>query len=146
MVSGTPFGGQATYVTWLDPPQKGNMDLSQGLTPCEVKGEGLVWCQNGSSSRDTPRWTGTLQWKLALGKWNITLLGGKEPEFVEEVERYWLDVVGLTSKHSIGSGNSNLFICLKLFSVQSLTSSTTVFSLGAKQICWLPKMHQIGLL
>lgn len=28
---------------------------------------------------------------------------GKEPELVEEVERYRLDIVGLTSTHSIGS-------------------------------------------
>ena len=27
--------------------------------------------------------------------WNVTSLGGKEPELVLEVERYWLDLVGL---------------------------------------------------
>ncbi|XP_033991643.1 solute carrier family 22 member 7-like [Trematomus bernacchii] len=32
--------------------------------------------------------------KLALGTWNVTSLGGKEPELVREVERYQLDLVG----------------------------------------------------
>ncbi|KAI3362719.1 hypothetical protein L3Q82_001784 [Scortum barcoo] len=31
-------------------------------------------------------------------------LGGKEPELVWEVERYQLEIVGLTSMHSLGSG------------------------------------------
>ena len=43
-----------------------------------------------------------------LGKWNVTSLGGKEPELVREVERYWLDLVGLASMHSIGSGSKLL--------------------------------------
>ncbi|KAJ7997921.1 hypothetical protein DPEC_G00217190 [Dallia pectoralis] len=42
--------------------------------------------------------------KLALGTWNVTSLGGKEPELVREVERYQLDLVGLTSTHNRGSG------------------------------------------
>jgi len=35
--------------------------------------------------------------KLALATWNVTSLVGKEPEWVCEVERYQLDIVGLTS-------------------------------------------------
>ncbi|KAI3377887.1 hypothetical protein L3Q82_008465 [Scortum barcoo] len=36
---------------------------------------------------------------LAIGTWNVTSLGGKEPELVREVERYRLEIVGLTSMH-----------------------------------------------
>jgi len=39
-----------------------------------------------------------------LGTWNVTSLVGKEPELVREVERYQLDMVGLTSMHSTSSG------------------------------------------
>ena len=48
------------------------------------------------------------QQRLTLVMWNVTSLGGKEPELVREVERYWLDLVGLTSTHSIGSGSKLL--------------------------------------
>ncbi|KAI3355458.1 hypothetical protein L3Q82_018295, partial [Scortum barcoo] len=34
--------------------------------------------------------------------------GGKEPELVREVERYRLEIVGLTSTHSLGSGTQLL--------------------------------------
>ncbi|XP_029977141.1 uncharacterized protein LOC115409932 [Salarias fasciatus] len=34
--------------------------------------------------------------------------GGKEPELVKDVERYRLDIVGLTSKESMGSGTQSL--------------------------------------
>ena len=34
---------------------------------------------------------------LAIGTWNVTLLGGKEPELVREADRYRLEIVGLTS-------------------------------------------------
>ncbi|KAK3530905.1 hypothetical protein QTP70_005451 [Hemibagrus guttatus] len=40
---------------------------------------------------------------LAFGTWNVTSLGGKEPELVRKVERYWLEIVGLASTHSLGS-------------------------------------------
>ena len=46
--------------------------------------------------------------KLALGTWNVTSLAGKELELVEEVERFRLDIVGLTSTHSSGSGTQVL--------------------------------------
>ncbi|KAI3375904.1 hypothetical protein L3Q82_004160 [Scortum barcoo] len=49
-------------------------------------------------------WTKT----LAIGTWNVTSLGGKEPELVREVERYRLEIVGLTSTHSLGSGTQLL--------------------------------------
>ncbi|KAK3574627.1 hypothetical protein QTP86_011543 [Hemibagrus guttatus] len=34
--------------------------------------------------------------------------GGGEPELVREVERYWLEIVGLASTHSLGSGTQLL--------------------------------------
>uniref|UniRef100_UPI0037E775E1 G-protein coupled receptor 4-like n=1 Tax=Semicossyphus pulcher TaxID=241346 RepID=UPI0037E775E1 len=40
--------------------------------------------------------------------WNVTSLVGKEPELVREVERYQLQIVGLTSTHSSGSGTNIL--------------------------------------
>ncbi|TWW67270.1 hypothetical protein D4764_02G0003110 [Takifugu flavidus] len=46
--------------------------------------------------------------KLALGTWNVTSLVGKEPELVREVEKFRLDIVGLTSTHGKGSGTSHL--------------------------------------
>ncbi|TWW77030.1 hypothetical protein D4764_12G0004200 [Takifugu flavidus] len=46
--------------------------------------------------------------KLALGTWNVTSLMGKEPELMREVEVFRLDIVGLTSTHSKGSGTSLL--------------------------------------
>ena len=36
----------------------------------------------------------------------VTSLVGKEVELVQEVKRYRLDIVGLTSTHSSGSGAS----------------------------------------
>ena len=43
-----------------------------------------------------------------MGTWNVTLLGGKEPKLVQEVERYRLEIVGLASMHSLGSGTQLL--------------------------------------
>ena len=55
--------------------------------------------ESRGSRRTRPGWQ-----KLALGTWNITSLWGKEPELVREVARYQLDLVGLTSMHSLSSG------------------------------------------
>ena len=69
---------------------------------------GPVQCGLGCSSRQRPwRFDPRLQ-KLACGTWNVTSLVGKELELVEEVERFRLDIVGLTSTHSIGSGTQVL--------------------------------------
>ncbi|KAI3360599.1 hypothetical protein L3Q82_002467 [Scortum barcoo] len=61
----------------------------------------VVWVAvvAGEPRRPNP-WNKT----LAIGTWNVTSLGGKEPELVREVERYRLEIVGLTSTHSLGSG------------------------------------------
>ncbi|KAI3373145.1 hypothetical protein L3Q82_006466 [Scortum barcoo] len=65
----------------------------------------VVWVAvvAGGLGRPNP-WTKT----LAIGTWNVTSLGGKEPELVREVERYRLEIVGLTSTHSLGSGTQLL--------------------------------------
>ncbi|KAI3357796.1 hypothetical protein L3Q82_016188 [Scortum barcoo] len=79
---------------------------SSRLTTRRKVHEGAVQCGLGSSRGRGPRrpnpWTKT----LAIGTWNVTSLGGKEPELVREVERYRLEIVGLTSTHSLGSEGS----------------------------------------
>lgn len=60
-------------------------------------------CHTGGSEGYGPRRTRSGQQRLALGTWNITSLWGKAPELVREVERYQLDLVWLTSTHSLGS-------------------------------------------
>ncbi|KAI3377069.1 hypothetical protein L3Q82_000279 [Scortum barcoo] len=81
---------------------------SSRLTTRRKVHEGPVQCGLGSSRGGGPRrpnpWTKT----LAIGTWNVTSLGGKEPELVQEVERYRLEIVGLTSTHSLGSGTQLL--------------------------------------
>ncbi|KAI3376172.1 hypothetical protein L3Q82_016695 [Scortum barcoo] len=54
----------------------------------------VVWVAVVKGPRRPNPWTKT----LAIGTWNVTSLGGKEPELVmREVERYRLEIVGLTS-------------------------------------------------
>ncbi|KAI3365410.1 hypothetical protein L3Q82_010499, partial [Scortum barcoo] len=82
---------------------------SSRLTTRRKVHEGPVQCGLGSSRGGGPRrpnpWTKT----LAIGTWNVTSLGEKEPELVREVERYRLEIVGLTSTHSsLGSGTQLL--------------------------------------
>ncbi|KAK3518255.1 hypothetical protein QTP70_034697 [Hemibagrus guttatus] len=59
---------------------------------------------HGRGPRRPKPWTKN----LAFGTWNVTSLGGKEPELVREVERYRLEIVGLASTHSLGSGTQLL--------------------------------------
>ncbi|KAI3359508.1 hypothetical protein L3Q82_013910 [Scortum barcoo] len=77
--------------------QQWSLQLSKGVQ-C-----GLGSSRGGGPRRPNP-WTKT----LAIGTWNVTSLGGKEPELVREVERYRLEIVGLTSTHSLGSGTQLL--------------------------------------
>ena len=74
---------------------------------------GRMRCELGGSRRrgpwrSNPRRSNPRLQKLALGTWNVTSLVGKEPELVREVEKVRLDIVGLTSTHSKGSGTSLL--------------------------------------
>ena len=57
-------------------------------------------CHMGGRRGQGSRQTRPERQKLALGAWNITSLWGKEPELVKEVERYQVDLVGLTSTQS----------------------------------------------
>ena len=70
----------------------------RGPVPCVLGGG-----QGRGAWRTDPRLH-----KLALGTWNVTSLAGKEPELVCEAEKFRLDIVGLTSTHSRGSGTSPL--------------------------------------
>uniref|UniRef100_A0A669BVU6 Endonuclease/exonuclease/phosphatase domain-containing protein n=1 Tax=Oreochromis niloticus TaxID=8128 RepID=A0A669BVU6_ORENI len=67
-----------------------------------------VHCVPGGGREQRPWWTDPRLPRLAIGTWNVTSLVGKEPEIVCEVQRYWLDIVGLTSTHVLGSGKSLL--------------------------------------
>ncbi|TWW53806.1 NACHT, LRR and PYD domains-containing protein 3 [Takifugu flavidus] len=78
---------------------------SRGLTTCRG---GRVHCVLGRGRRQGPWRSDPRLHKLALGTWNVTSLVGKEPELVREVEKFRLDIVGLTSTHSKGSGTSLL--------------------------------------
>ena len=60
-------------------------------------GETLPGGSPGPSSR--ARCTKPEQQQLTLGTWNVRTLLGKERKLVKDVERYKLDLVGLTSTH-----------------------------------------------
>uniref|UniRef100_A0A8C6LYC9 Endonuclease/exonuclease/phosphatase domain-containing protein n=1 Tax=Nothobranchius furzeri TaxID=105023 RepID=A0A8C6LYC9_NOTFU len=70
--------------------------------------KGLVQCGLGGRPRREPWRSDPRTRKLVLGTWNITSLAGKEQELVAEVERYRIDIVGLTLTHSIGPGTQVL--------------------------------------
>ncbi|KAK3569032.1 hypothetical protein QTP86_021564, partial [Hemibagrus guttatus] len=70
--------------------------------------KGPVQCALGSSHGRGPQRPKPWTKNLAFGTWNVTSLGGKEPELVREVERYRLEIVGLASMHSLGSGTQLL--------------------------------------
>ncbi|KAI3359392.1 hypothetical protein L3Q82_002894 [Scortum barcoo] len=70
---------------------------SRLTTQCRKVHEGPVQCGLGSSRGREPRRPNPWNKTLAIGTWNVTSLGGKEPELVREVERYRLEIVGLTS-------------------------------------------------
>ncbi|KAI3351303.1 hypothetical protein L3Q82_005849 [Scortum barcoo] len=101
---GTRAQAQPEMATWVGPP-------SSRLTTTTRRKvhEGPVQCGLGSSRGRGPRRPNPRTKTLAIGTWNVTSLGGKEPELsVREVERYRLEIVGLTSTHSLGSGTQLL--------------------------------------
>ena len=81
---------------------------SRGPTTCRRGHRGRVRSELGGGRMRGPWRSDPRLQKLALGTWNVTSLAGKEPELVCEVERFQLDIVGLTSTHSLGSGTSIL--------------------------------------
>ncbi|KAK3549709.1 hypothetical protein QTP86_007157 [Hemibagrus guttatus] len=94
--------------------------------------KGPVQCVLGSGHGRGPRRPKPWTKNLAFGTWNVTSLGGKEPELVREVERYRLEIVGLASTHSLGSGT------------QLLERGWTLFYSGVPhgERCWA----EVGLL
>ena len=52
---------------------------------------------------------------LCMGNWNVTLLKGKELEWVLEAEQYHLDIVGVSSTKCRGSDAVELNQCWKFF-------------------------------
>nr|XP_054603205.1 craniofacial development protein 2-like [Nothobranchius furzeri] len=79
-----------------------------GLTTCRRNMKGPVQCGPGGRPKREPWRSDPRTRKQFFGKWNVTSLAGKEQELVAEVERHRLDIVGLTSTHSIGSGTQVL--------------------------------------
>ncbi|KAK3537215.1 hypothetical protein QTP70_003385 [Hemibagrus guttatus] len=84
------------------------MDHPCGPTTRRKEHKGPVPCVLGSSHGRGPRRPKPWTKNLAFGTWNVISLGGKEPELVREVERYRLEIVGLASTHSLGSGTQFL--------------------------------------
>ncbi|TWW74372.1 R2DM Retrovirus-related Pol polyprotein from type II retrotransposable element [Takifugu flavidus] len=82
--------------------------VSSGPTTRRRSMKGPVQCGLGGGPRRGPGLSDPRLWKLTFGTWNVTSLAGKELELVGEVECYQLDVVGLTSTHSVGSGTQVL--------------------------------------
>ena len=72
-------------------------------------------CGSGGSQRQGQWQSDPRSLKLAIRTWNITSMMEKEPELVREVERYWLDIVGLTSTYSSGLGTGSLERSWSLF-------------------------------
>ncbi|KAI3356707.1 hypothetical protein L3Q82_003394 [Scortum barcoo] len=96
-----PGRAQPEMATWAR--------LPVGSPPRRKVHEGPVQCGLGSSDvAGKPRRPNPWNKTLAIGTWNVTSLGGKEPELVREVERYRLEIVGLTSTHGLGSGTQLL--------------------------------------
>ncbi len=79
---------------WTHHPQ----ELVSGALP-------VVHCQPGSRQRQGPRHADCQHRRLV---WGGTPLVRKEPELMQEVEQYQLDIVGLTSMHDTGSGSKIL--------------------------------------
>ncbi|KAK3569878.1 hypothetical protein QTP86_006753 [Hemibagrus guttatus] len=86
------------------------------LTIRRKEHKGPMQCVLGSSHGRGPQRPRTWTKNLAFGTWNVTSLGGKEPELVREVERYQLEIVGPASMHSLGSGTQLLERGWTLFS------------------------------
>ncbi|KAK3523553.1 hypothetical protein QTP70_002456 [Hemibagrus guttatus] len=89
---------------------------SRRPTTSRKEHNGPVQCVLGSGHGRGPRRPKPCTKNLAFGTWNVTSLRGKEPELVREVEWYWLEIVGLASTHSLGSGTQLLERGWTLFS------------------------------
>lgn len=72
---------------------------TSGPTTCRERYQGQVHCKQQEETGHTDCW-----WQTD-GSTDVehNLFSGKELEQIQEVERYWLDIVGLTSMHCTGS-------------------------------------------
>lgn len=70
----------------------------------------------------------SLSWNLVLGMPTVTSLRGRQPELVQEVERFRLDIIRFTSMQGLGSGTQFLVWMETL----PLTSEAPAPSPGAK--------------
>uniref|UniRef100_A0A674MKS4 Endonuclease/exonuclease/phosphatase domain-containing protein n=1 Tax=Takifugu rubripes TaxID=31033 RepID=A0A674MKS4_TAKRU len=100
-----PGGRAYVHGAWPGPARTSYVDtpVSSGPTTHRRSMKGPVQCGLGGGPRRGPWRSDPRLWKLAFRTWNVTSLAGKELELVGEVERYRLDMVGLTSTHSVGS-------------------------------------------
>ena len=92
----------------LGTTRKSDVGLQVGPSPAGGMREGQcigIWVAVvGRGPRRPNPWT----LNLAMGTWNVTSLGGKEPELVWGVDRCQREIIGLTSTHSLASGTQLL--------------------------------------
>lgn len=82
------------YCAWLG---KAQMNYKELLPPSGKRHWSWMLCKPAARA-------GTFASAQVLGTWNVISPVGKEPELVREMKLYQLDIVELTSMHSIGSG------------------------------------------
>ncbi|KAI3374919.1 hypothetical protein L3Q82_021056 [Scortum barcoo] len=104
-----PGGRVFAHGTRPGSARNGDVGLpSSRLTTRRKVHEGPVQCGLGSSRGGGPRrpnpWTKT----LAIGTWNVTSLGERSLSSCGRLRGTGLEIVGLTSTHSLGSGTQLL--------------------------------------
>ena len=89
-----PGGWVCAHRTRPGPARKSDVGppSSELTTRRRVQKGPVQWDLGGSRGRG-PRRPNPRTVTLAMGTWNVTSLGGKEPELVQEVERYRLEIV-----------------------------------------------------
>ena len=135
--------------TGLNPNNDG--ESSDGLATCPVRG-GRAPCQSGrvgTGNRET-----TTAGHMDIGIWNVTSLGGKEPELVEEAIKYRLDIVGVSETKKRGTGAQDVHLGWKLFYSGVSLEARAHAGVGiltsprvAEQVVeWMPRSERIGVL
>ncbi|KAK3506799.1 hypothetical protein QTP70_028368, partial [Hemibagrus guttatus] len=91
-----------------DPPPP-TCPPSKLYVPSMFRSQVVQWIHEAhSSGHPGALMTQTLDKESGFWDMECHLTGGKEPKLVREVERYWLEIVGLASMHSLGSGTQLL--------------------------------------
>ena len=88
-------------MSYMGSPRRGPTTRREGQ-------KGRLRCVLGGSQKRGPWRADPRLTELATGTWNVTSLAVKEPELVRDVEWYRIDIVGLTSTHSMGFGTNPL--------------------------------------